>query len=193
MLMRERVKKPSLGDIMYKHSPLKRGLIKVKDEDDVYRNVDKIINRIYLGNNRAAKDRVFFKEKNIKAVLNCSKDIPSKFKSDPSIEYMRIPIHDSLKEVDIEKAFLFMPAAIEFIHKHVAIEKKNILVHCWAGRQRSAIMVVAYLVTKHGMTPEEASKLLIKKRPEVFHFGKSYNFERSIVKYYKKLQREIRL
>ena len=128
----KRKTKPSLSDELYKHSPIRSGIVVVKNENRPLTNFDKIMSRLYLGNNKAAKDPEFFKSKKIKAVLNCSKDIPSTFRNSKDIEYMRIPIDDSLKEVDFEKAYLFMPAAVEFIHKHVVIEKVPCFVHCWA-------------------------------------------------------------
>lgn len=189
-MVRVRKSKESLGDYIYKHSPIKKGIIKVKNEDDNYKQVNKIMNRIYLGNMNAAHNPEFFKKHNIKAVLNCSKDIPNYFYKNKDIEYMRIPIDDSLKEIDFEKAYNFMPAAVEFIHKHVDLEKHNIFVHCAQGRQRSAIMLTAYLVAKHKMTPKQASKLILEKRHEAFYFGKSYNFESSIERFYKDLQKK---
>lgn len=185
----KRKSKPSLSDEIYKHSPIKRGIVVVRNEDKPHTNVDKIMSRLYLGNNRAAKDPEFFKNKKIKAVLNCSKDIPNTFRNSKEIEYMRIPIDDSLKEVDFEKAYLFMPAAVEFIYKNIVLEKKPLFVHCWAGRQRSAAMITAFLMCKMGMTPKEACKFILDHRPEAFHFGLSLNFEKSIQKYYKDLQK----
>ena len=132
MTTRRRKSKPSLSDLIYKHSPIKRGVLVVEDEDRPHSNFDKIISKLYLGNVKASKDRDFFKNKKIKAVLNCSKDIPNTFGGSKDIEYMRIPIDDSLKEIDFEKAYEFMPAAVEFIYKHVVLEKRNILIHCWA-------------------------------------------------------------
>ena len=190
---RTRKTKASLSDTIYKHSPIKRGVIVVKDEDKVYAKYNKIMSKIYLGNIQASKSKEIFKDRKFKAVLNCSKDIPNTFRSEDSIEYMRIPIDDSLKEVDFEKAFECMPAAVEFIHKHAILQKNNILIHCYAGRQRSAIMVAAYLVSKCGLTPVQACKLLVDKRPESFHFSASLNFSSSLEKYYKCLQKSKKL
>jgi len=189
MATRRRKSKPSLSDLIYKHSPIKRGVLVVKDEDKPHSNFDKIMSKLYLGNVKASRDKEFFSSKKIKAVLNCSKDIPNTFDCAKDIEYMRIPIDDSLKEIDFEKAFLFMPSAIEFIYKHVVLEKHNVLVHCWAGRQRSAIMIAAFLMEKMKMTPIQACKFLVDHRSETFHFGKSLNFEVSLEKYYKELQK----
>ena len=152
----------------------------------------KILPKLYLGNFQAAKDPDFFKDKKIKAVLNCTKDIPNHFACKKDIEYMRIPVDDSLKETDIKKMYNFLPVIVEFIHKHVNLQGNNIFVHCYAGRQRSAISVSAYLVAKLGMTPAEACKFVMDKRKEAFHFGLSLNFEDSLNKYYKDLQKKKR-
>lgn len=178
----------SAADLLRKHSPIKNGL-KIKDEDKPLEPYTKIISKLYLGNYQAAKDPDFFKEKKIKAVLNCTKDIPNHFACKKDIEYMRIPVDDSLRETDFKKMYEFFPVIVEFIHKHIVLQKNNILVHCYAGRQRSAISVAAYLVAKLGMTPADACKFIMDKRKEAFHFGLSLNFEDSLNKYYKDLQK----
>ena len=178
----------SAAELLRKHSPIKNGL-KIKDEDKPLEKYSKIMSKIYLGNYQAAKDAEFFKDNKIKAVLNCTKDIPNHFHNKKDIEYMRIPIDDSLKEIDIKKLYEFFPCIVEFIHKHAGIQKQNIFVHCYAGRQRSAGSVAAYLMAKYNMTPGEACKFIMDKRPEAFHFGLSLNFEDSLKKYHKDLQK----
>lgn len=176
--------KMTLADYIRKHSPIKAGL-RIPDEDKPLAKYNKIMNRLYLGNFQAAKDKDFFKKKNIRAVLNCSKDIPNHFASNKNIEYMRIPVDDSLKQKDYDLMFDFMPVIVAFIHKHIVVQKGNILVHCYAGRQRSAISVAVYLVDKYGLDPKEACKVVLDKRPEAFHFGKSLNFDQTLNKYYR--------
>lgn len=184
-----KTKAVNMEEYLRKHSPLKKGLV-VKDEDRPIDNYSKIMDRLYLGNYLAAKDPEFFKKKNIKAVLNCTKDIPNKFRVDDTIEYMRLPVDDSLKDVDIVKMYNFLPAAIEFIHKHIVTQKHPIFIHCHAGRQRSAVCVLAYLTIKCGMSQKDAMDLMLKKRPEVFHFGLSYNFQKSFEKLYKQMTKK---
>jgi len=176
--------KMTLADYIRKHSPIKAGL-RIPDEDKPLAKYNKIMNRLYLGNFQAAKDKDFFKKKNIRAVLNCSKDIPNHFASNKNVEYMRIPVDDSLKQKDYDLMFDFMPVIVAFIHKHIVTQKNNILIHCYAGRQRSAISVAVYLVDKYGLDPKEACKVVLDKRPEAFHFGKSLNFDQALSKYYR--------
>jgi protein-tyrosine phosphatase len=181
--------KLNLADYIRRHSPIKAGM-RIDDEDKPLAKYDKVMNRMYLGNFQAAKDKEFFKSKKIKAVLNCTKDIPNHFANNKDIEYMRIPVEDSLKDKDYELMYQFMPIIVEFINKHANIQKNNILIHCWAGRQRSAISIAVFLVSKYGMTPHEACELILSKRPEAFHFGKSLNFDQALNKYYKTMSKK---
>ena len=130
------------------------------------------------------------KKNNIKAVLNCTEDIPNYFvnKHVNSIEYYRIPIDDSLKEKDLKKLYYYLPGGIEFLYKHVVLHKNPVYVHCWAGRQRSAVLVSAFLVYM-GYSPEDAIKFVLQQRPEAFHFGLSFNFEKPFNKYCKYMKK----
>lgn len=178
----------SIKSQIRKHSPVKHNVV-IKDEDKPLEHYTEIIKGIWIGNYRGAKDKAFFEKHKIKAVLNCTTDLPSSFCSNKGIEYMRVPIEDSLKEKDYRKMVDYFPVIVEFIHKHHVLEKHNILVHCWAGRQRSAISVAAYLVKYYKLTPNEAIKFIVQKRQEAFHFHKSINFDWSLDTYYKQLTR----
>ena len=76
------------------------------------------------------------------------------------IEQLHIPTVDftppSLEDVR---------AGVAFIQRQIASGRK-VYVHCKAGRGRSATIVICYLIRK-GLTPEEAQKLLLEKRPHV--------------------------
>jgi protein-tyrosine phosphatase len=181
-----------LATFLRRHSPLKPSAsLAVDDPQVVTQKVNKITDHIYLGNYLAAKDKQFFKDKKIKAVLNCTKDrdVPNSFASNKDIEYMRIPVDDSLREKDFDLMYQYMPCIVEFINKHVNIQKHNILVHCVAGQQRSAISVAAFLVSKCGMTPQQACKTVMDKRNQAFWFGTSLNFDKSLMKYYRDLKK----
>jgi protein-tyrosine phosphatase len=177
------IRQELLEKYIYSLSPLKLGKLSVKDEYKPLTDYNKILNRLYLGNRHAAKDKEFFKTHKIKAVLNCTSDIHNHFKDDHTIEYMRIPVEDNLRESDFNKMTQFLPIMAEFIHKHVDLQKNNILLHCHAGRQRSAAGVVAYLMKHHNMSPKQACKFVLDKRPEAFHFGTSLNFSKSIISF----------
>lgn len=167
---------------LFKISPLVNGSIKVNNENDTLRPVDQITKRIWLGDYTTAKNKDFFKKNKIKAVLNCTKEIPHSFKNDESIEYLRIPVDDSLQEIDFKKMYYYFPVIIEFLNKTVNIEKKNVLVHCVQGKARSCIALAVFLVSQ-GMKPDEALELILQKRPDAFFFGTSLNFKKSFKKF----------
>ena len=176
------------ADYLRKHSPIKKGL-KIDDEDAPVAKYNKILSNVYLGNYQAAKDKDFFHTKKIKAVLNCSNDIPNHFANKKDVEYMRIPVEDSLKEFDFLKMYQFFPAAVEFIYKHAVLQKHAVFINCFAGRQRSAIIVAAFLMKYCKMTPLEATKYVMDKRVEAFHFGTSLNFDQALEEYYKDIKK----
>ncbi len=181
-------KRKTFAELLKKHSPVKRGTKRnEKITDSPIEHYTQIVKGLWVGNYKAAKDKDFLKKNNIKAVLNCTTDLPNTF-CNKNIEYMKIPVEDSLKDRDIQKMVEFLPSAVEFIHKHIDVQKHNILVHCWAGRQRSAISVSAYLVKYRGMTPSQAIKFVQHQRYEAFHGLESINFEESLVKYFKRLK-----
>lgn len=150
---------------------------------------NEIIPGLFIGNMHSAKDANFFKNKNIGAVLNCTPDVPHYFAHESGfVEYMRLTVNDSLKEVDFQKMSRYLPDGIAFIHKNLDIDKNNILVHCHAGIQRSAAMVVGYLMATKNMTLPDALKLVRRQRPITFSNGRSVNFKSSLIDLSQKLQ-----
>ena len=148
---------------------------------------NKITDRIYIGNSTSAKNKEFFKKNKISAVLNCTSDIPNYLCKD--IQYLRIPVEDSLKQKDFKLFYNYLPVIVEYIHKVVDIEKGNILVHCWAGMQRSTGAVAAYMMKYNLKSLNSAAKLIHSKRKEAFHYGKHINFDQALEKYEMDLKR----
>jgi protein-tyrosine phosphatase len=146
-------------------------------------SVSKILPNLYLGDTDTARDPDFFKKYRIKAVLNCTKDIPFYFEN---IEYARVPIDDSLELKDINKFTKYIDFIVEFIHKSVDIDKKPILCHCYQGIQRSAAAVLLYLIKYRNMSYKDAKKFILDRRPEAFHDGNYVNFKKSIKDHFKK-------
>ena len=142
------------------------------------KDYQEILPGVWLGNHLASEDSKFFKKNKIKAVLNTTKTLPNKFVSD-KIEYMKIPVNDQLKQIDFDLMTEYLPFAVSYIRKHI-IQKNNLLIHCLAGKSRSAICMAGYLVKYHKMTPEQSIQFVLKKRPEAFFFGTSINFDAAL-------------
>jgi protein-tyrosine phosphatase len=146
-----------------------------------------IIPRLWLGNKRAAANGKWLASNNINVVMNCSKDIP--FSEDnPQRRFYRIPIDDSLRDVDIN----YLSTASEEVAYTLLREYKSgsiILVHCAAGMQRSAASVAMFLMTLFRWPAKKAIDYIKGIRPIAFTPG--VNFERSLKYYEMKLFREI--
>jgi protein-tyrosine phosphatase len=160
---------------------LSNKLFKLKDNNNS-EDYHKIIENIYIGNIISAQNKDFIKNNNISIIINCSNDIPNYFILDNSIQYYRLPIDDSLETYDINLMSELLPKYVKIIDDAIK-ENKNILVHCYAGRQRSACLVTAYLLYKYNYNLSDAYKIILEKRPQAFHYGKSYNFNLSLINF----------
>lgn len=152
----------------------------------------KILPNIYLGDGRASSSDSFFAKAGIRAVLNMTPNIPNTFCSDDRIEYLRIPVYDTHGKRDFNRMYQYLPVITEFMYKTSVLERKNLLVHCALGRQRSCAAIVAYLIKFYKMTPIEAMDFIISRKPDSFHWGKSANFAKSLNKWYYKLNPDTR-
>lgn len=160
-----------------------------KDYTKMYEtnSYNKIFDNLYLGNIDSARDLEFIKKKNIKYIFNISNGIPNYFEYNKDIIYINLFVADSLLESDINIMYKNLPNLVEQLNKYLENYNGNILVHCHAGRERSATIVAAYLIYKFCMTPDEAYDFIIEKRPEAFHYGKFYNFHTALQNYYNDL------
>ncbi len=141
-------------------------------------HVNLIIPRLYLGDREAAADEKWLKENNITTVFNCTKHLP--FASCVSHTY-RVPIDDSLEEEDLKKLAYW---SFEIVYKVLQEYKngKNILIHCHAGRQRSAAVVAMFLLFLTKKSIEEVIEFIKSKRRVAFF--PSPNFMSSIIFFY---------
>jgi hypothetical protein len=149
-------------------------------------SADEIVPGLWLGNRHAAADTSFG---NIRAVFNCSKDIPF----NPSVpRHYRIPVDDSRQEPDIqnmEKWSFEIVYKIAHEMRKSSAEGGEVLVHCAAGMQRSAAAVAMYLIAMQGLTTDEAILFIRKKRPIAFQ--PEPNFEKSIRGFEASFKRDI--
>lgn len=184
-----------------------------------FENVNNIIEKskfngsLFLGNYKAALDPVFLKQNDISVIINCSQDLPYIYDLvDPSeyglfkLETFRIPVNDSLMEQDFYIMEKYLHKVLPFLLKKLLTEKKNILIHCHMGRQRSSGCVAALLyvlvdnnllkfeLNKKGQiggSKEYKSELMKRvieyikvKRPQVFTYGWRVNFKPSLERFF---------
>ena len=140
-------------------------------------SVCEIIPNLWLGNILIAKSNKFFIENNITVVVNCSKDIP--FYHNHTTNY-RIAVDDNLKKEEIDKFYEYLPKIIPIVHNHL-LKNDRVLVHCYAGKQRSASIVCCYLLTYGDMDFKKSIESIKTKR--LVSFTPEINFLKAMQKY----------
>jgi protein-tyrosine phosphatase len=144
-----------------------------------------IVPGIWLGNKQAALNDKWLKEKNITVVFNASKDIS--FSPRIKKQY-RIPVDDNLQSDEIRNMTLWSHEAVYKVIKEQN-EGNNILIHCFAGMQRSAAIMGMYLIAKKGMTWNQVIPYIQDIRP--IAFTPQANFKESLIAFYKSYHEEI--
>lgn len=146
---------------------------------------DEILPGLWLGNIVASQSAEFLIGKKIKAVFNCTKNIP--FHEAVRIRY-RVPVDDNLEEDEIRNMSLWSFEAVYKLRlEHL---KGPVLVHCHAGMQRSACVVAMYLIAVKGFKVEEAIDYIRERRPIAFR--PSANFLKSIYDFERNFDKQIR-
>jgi len=104
-------------------------------------NAQEIISKLYLGSARAAYDQRSMKHHCITHILACH-GRPPIFQDD--FHYLVLYLNDNDGEQDLTSYFKESNAFIE----DALANGGSVLVHCVRGVSRSAIMVIAYLISK---------------------------------------------
>jgi protein-tyrosine phosphatase len=175
---------------------------------NLYNDADEIIPNLWLGNYRSALDTAFLEKNNINIVINCTQNKPFinqvnvNLQEDTrlDIETYRIPVNDSLLEKDFLAMQGYFKIIIPLLLRKYTIEKKNILVHCHMGKQRSAIVVAAllkvlldYNYIQLDNVPKNIEKkkqfdyicnYIVLKRPQAFTFGYRINFKPTFYRFF---------
>ena len=128
-------------------------------------DANQIISRLWLGNFNSSQDIDFIKRNNITVVINCSKDL--RFFPSSNIYKYRIPIDDNLQITEIVSMTDWIDRILPIIHEHYT-EGRVILIHCAAGMQRSAIIMLSYLYRYHTNDAGYALYLIKSQRPIAF-------------------------
>ena len=125
-----------------------------------------ILPRLWLGSDKTLNND-FLKTHNIKFIINCSKDIPD---NSLNIETIRVNVDDKPNishAIDNKIMLESLPSLVHYIHKFIN-NNKNVLVHCKAGKQRSACVVCAYIIKYGEVDIDKAVYYIRTKRPIAF-------------------------
>ena len=107
-------------------------------ETNISNNINKITDKIYLGDEEGASDLDYLKKEQIHYVLSIISN-PPKYPEDMNINIMHLDIGDNIKVNIIN----YLQQCIKFIDN-----ADKIYVHCSCGVNRSPSIVIGYLMWK---------------------------------------------
>lgn len=125
-------------------------------------DMDKIIDRIYLGSAFAAQDTDSLTRLGITHVLTIDTQ-PLKYDLSENITYKYIYCVD-MPEADLLTKF---EECFKFIDDGLSQENGAVLIHCLAGVSRSATVLTAYLMYRHNMCLYDALGTIKGHRPRI--------------------------
>jgi len=140
--------------------------------------VNEILPGLWLGDIRSAHDMVFLKEKRIKVLVNCTDQFESV--THPGFEKYRLAVIDNRDPVQIALMYSSLDHVSDIIGQAIG-HGKNVLVHCFAGRQRSFTAIVGYLM-KYAKLRYDDAVCLVKTKRKIAGYP-TVNFEEALLKY----------
>jgi predicted protein tyrosine phosphatase len=134
-----------------------------------------ILPGLFIGDRENAADAKWLKQNRITVLINCTKTLP--FPDNAGlIHVLRVSVRDNLETSEIEKMRKYLVPVSDKIAEW--LPNHNILVHCYAGRQRSSSIILAYLIRYGELTLDEAIRLLQSKKEDTcspqFNFYNSF-------------------
>ena len=147
---------------------------------------DKISKGLFLGDIIAGNDLGYLVENDISLVINLSDIIyrdTQREISKHNISFINISVRDHPD--DAELLLSHIPGLVDKIHKHISNDK-NVLVNCYAGRQRSAAVVACYLI-KHIFDTSVLDSIDLIQSNRPCAFTPKPNFYDIIKKYYNRI------
>ena len=143
---------------------------------------DEIIPNLFIGNINSLKYASKFG-----LIINCTDDIPF---PKSCTNCMRISVKDDPSECDKLISMTKRFDILEKINSFIKL-KKLVLVHCYAGMQRSCAVVACYLIKYYNIAPYTAISHIKMKRGVAFYGG--VNFQRALDIFYNETKQQNKL
>lgn len=117
-----------------------------------------IFPHVYLASFEDAKE---FAGSNV-FIINCTKDLPMVSTTGGGTR-LYVDDHPSSEQT--------MSVMLPLMVRYIESAGKDVVVHCFAGQQRSATVVAAYVMRQTGWTPEQTVEFIKSKKPDAFLGG----------------------
>lgn len=100
-------------------------------------------------------------------IINCTPDM-----REPKhcTQFIRLPIRDDPDDIDNALSIINKTGILAVIHSAIS-SYQHVLVHCYAGEQRSCAIVACYLIRYQGMKSFEAVAYLQHRHEYAFNGG----------------------
>jgi protein-tyrosine phosphatase len=122
-----------------------------------------LVPNLWIGNANDLLIAEFIKTFDV--IINCTKNIP--FPESTTCKTVRVFVDDNLDPVELDNLYKYFDKITQYIHAYL-LNGRRVFVHCYAGKQRSASIIVAYYMRYFRMSLEEATTALQSKRSIVF-------------------------
>ncbi|KAK3254906.1 hypothetical protein CYMTET_4074 [Cymbomonas tetramitiformis] len=119
-----------------------------------------IIPGLFMGDAATASLPDALRSLGVTHIVNATTEIPTFYQKE--FDYLRVPVEDSSGGCIYN---FFENARLFIVDARSKIKNGKVLVHCQAGRSRSAAIVLAYLTKDHNLSLKEACILLKAKCP----------------------------
>lgn len=139
-----------------------------------------VVDNLYLGNIHDA----YAHPDDVDVIINCTKDIPFFTSCLKRRACIRIPVDDDLQAESMDIMYAHLSDAVTTIRSCLRTGNK-VLVHCYAGQQRSAAVIAAYLMKTYDLSLKDTVTYMRTRKRDAFLYG--VNFERALRRYEKEV------
>jgi protein-tyrosine phosphatase len=138
-------------------------IINKRPKSDEVFNAVEVVPGVWLGDARDAMDIVALEDNKISCVVNCAEKHTLTYEGyyPDGWSYLGLACDDA---ANYDILGIHLDEFVAFMDECVA-NKKNVLVHCVAGINRSATLLIAYMVRRCGMCLKDAIAVCHAKRP----------------------------
>ena len=107
------------------------------------------------------------KESGIKTIISIDSDgVDSDKIKTLGFDHLSLNLPDSIPPLDDDRRqwLELLPDVLDYMENKLSKNGK-VLIHCWAGKDRTGLLACSYLVIKKGLTPDLAIEKVRENRP----------------------------